>query len=308
MQKGDCMNTLLVRIVLAAALVCGISVSALAGVVLENEHGKVYEETVTLGGVSVDADWYIPSQPAIGFTYMVHGFGFGILGREMMREVSLEYMKQGIVVLAPTIDASGGNETLAYAVANQLIDNPPVSPEGPIPNAVVISGHSAGGLHASLVVKQMLLRGSNKIRGAVLFDPVDSGNKFEGAVDVIVNHPELPVLSIVANGGVCNLWNNTEDDIERMPRAYVGIKLLDRSSHMDVVGNDSTGVLGAIFCGGPIPSSENVARNYAFSSHWAYDMLTGAYTSDYYPFGGVLSTLLNDGKASLLKDYVIPGC
>ena len=127
------MNSPLIRLLLAAALVCGMSLSALAGVVLENEHGKVYEETVTLGGGSVDADWYIPSQPAIGFAYMVHGFGFGVLGREMMREVSLEYMKRGIVVLAPTIDASGGNETLATAVANQLIDNPPHHLRDPFP-------------------------------------------------------------------------------------------------------------------------------------------------------------------------------
>ncbi|MDF1821444.1 MAG: pre-peptidase C-terminal domain-containing protein [Alcanivoracaceae bacterium] len=267
-------------------------------VVLQNDKGVVINDSVSFNGDVYNGDWYLPNGTAVGAVYLQHGF---TRGGGNYRDLAVAMMNQGMMVLSINAPMSGGNADLANRVADVLANNPPVSPDGRVFPAgnLVLSGHSAGGLHVSLVAERMVNSGNGaRIAGLVLFDPVNAFGPFGRAMDALAP-TGIPVRAVTANGSLCNTFNDTQGDLRGLPRQYVGIKLTDRSTHVDSEGNNSD-IVAKIACG--FPREQNILALRDFGVAWAGDMLTGSFSADFYPGGARLNALLNGEDAKLIKD------
>lgn len=284
-------------ILLSVVLLWMGSVQA-ATLVMETDAGRVINASVDFNGEVYNGDWYLPDGAVTGTVYLQHGF---TRGGGNYRDLALAMMDRGMMVLSINAPMSGGNEALARRVADVLSSQPPVAPDGRVFQAgnLVLSGHSAGGLHVSLIAERLVQTGhAGQLAGLVLFDPVNSFGPFGRAMDAVAS-AGLPVRAVTANGSLCNLFNDTRGDLRDLPGNYVGIKLTDRSTHVDAEGNN-TDIAASLACG--FPREQNIVALREFGVAWAEDMLTGTFSGDYYPGGQRLNALLNDGDAKLIKD------
>lgn len=257
--------------------------------------GEIVKGSITVNGSNYNVDWYLPDASANGLVYLQHGFA---RKSENLRDLATVLMDKGLMVLSVNANMTGGNESLALAVADQLIDNPPSVPGGGLlPSPLILSGHSAGALHVAMIAKRLIERESTVLAGLVLLDPVDANGKFAPAVDSL-NSASVTTLSVTANASSCNSSNNTQGDLQRLNDDYVGIKLTDRSKHTDAEG-DNVDFWGQLFCGAP--RDYNIAALQAFVSAWVSDMATGLYTPAYYPGGAALNELINNDRAITIK-------
>ncbi|MEE4251057.1 MAG: pre-peptidase C-terminal domain-containing protein [Alcanivoracaceae bacterium] len=266
-------------------------------VVLQTPSGTVINDSVSFNGEIYNGDWYLPNGPAIGAVYLQHGF---TRGGGNYRDLGVALMNQGMLVLSINAPMSGGAGDLAVRVADVLASNPPSPPDGrPFPSSLVLSGHSAGGLHVSLIAERLVQTGNAaNLRGLVLLDPVNAFGPFGRVMDVLAP-TSIPVQAVTANGSLCNTFNDTQGALRNLPRQFVGIKLTDRSTHVDSEGNN-TDILAQIACGFPVERNIVALRDFAVA--WAKDMLDGGYSADFYPGGARMNALLNAEQARLLKD------
>lgn len=288
---------IMMRISVALFLFCA-SLAQAGVVVFQNDQGVVINESVSFNGDIYNGDWYLPNGQAVGAVYLQHGF---TRGGGNYRDLAVAMMNEGMMVLSINAPMTGGNAGLANLVADVLANNPPVSPDGRVfpTDNLVLSGHSAGGLHVSLIAERLINNGqAGGIAGLVLFDPVNAFGPFGRAMDVLAP-TDIPVRAVTANGSLCNTFNDTQGDLRGLPRQFVGIKLTDRSTHVDSEGNN-TDLVAQIACG--FPRQSNIVALRDFGVAWARDMLTGSYSGDFYPGGARLNALLNAEDAKLIKD------
>lgn len=252
--------------------------------------------TVRFGTTNYSADWYLPTQQPAGIVYLQHGFA---RDKRHLKELGTYLMQQGLMVVAVKATMTGGAPALAPQVADAFRNRTLVPPNGyTLPSALVLAGHSAGGLHVTLVGKSLVERGFTGLRGVVLFDPVDANNLFGSAAQTVVN-AYRPVRAVLARGGSCNSNNNTEAPLKALTGiAFVGFKLTNRSAHTDAEGSSSDW-LGRLFCGTPQAANTGYLKQAA--GGWAKDMVNGTITADYYPGGAFVQGLLNSNQAYLLK-------
>ncbi|MFN3714563.1 MAG: pre-peptidase C-terminal domain-containing protein [Alcanivoracaceae bacterium] len=265
--------------------------------VMQTPTGTVIHDTVSFNGAVYSGDWYLPNGPAIGAVYLQHGF---TRGGGNYRDLGVALMNQGMLVLSINAPMTGGNADLAVRVADVLASNPPSPPDGrPFPAQLVLSGHSAGGLHVSLIAERLVQTGqAGNLRGLVLLDPVNAFGPFGRTMDALAP-TAIPVRAVTANGSLCNTFNDTQSALRNLPRQYVGIKLTDRSTHVDSEGHN-TDIVAQIACGFPV--NRNIVALHDFAVAWAKDMLDGGYSVEFYPGGARVNALLNAEQARLIKD------
>ena len=287
---------LIIRITLSLCLFCA-GLAHAGVVVLQNSQGVVINDSISFNGEVYNGDWYLPNGQVVGAVYLQHGF---TRGGGNYRDLAVALMNRGMMVLSINAPMSGGNASLAQRVADVLASNPPVAPDGrqfPAQN-LVLSGHSAGGLHVSLIAERMVNTGhASQLAGLVLYDPVNAFGPFGRAMDVLAP-TSIPVRAVTANGSLCNTFNDTQGDLRGLPRQYVGIKLTDRSTHVDSEGHN-TDLVAQIACG--FPREQNIVALRDFVVAWTEDMLTGSFSGDFYPGGARLNALLNGDDAKLIK-------
>lgn len=249
--------------------------------------GQCFNTSVTVGGTSYNADWYVPTGQARALMVLEHGFSRGCGN---LRNTSKAILERGVMVLCLNASMQGGNPALGRALGDALADRTLTPPNGAVlPAAYIVGGHSAGGHFASVVGARLAERGYPQLRGAVLFDPVASDG-FSANLQAISAGGSRPVLAVAARGGLANLYNNAFGALRGLPGDYSGIQLLyanyvigipvGGSCHTDVEGEngDFIGNL-AVGC---TPSTTNVARLRDFGATWASDLATGTRTDAYY--------------------------
>lgn len=266
---------------LAALLSAGLAPAARADtVVFSDATGTVVNAQLTVAGTSWNVDWYLPAAGASALMTLQHGFA---LGCGDYRDLGIDVMRQGLMVLCLNAPMSGGNPGLGAALGDAIADGTITSPAGPLPAAVVVGGHSAGGHFASAVGRRLADRGYAGLRGAVLFDPVASGG-FTDNLLAIAGGGARPVLAITANGSSCNSFNNAYGALKALPNGYVGIQLTAFSSHLDPMDADfGVCLLAGTFCGCATSANRGYVRE--FGRTWARDVATGTVTAAYYPGG-----------------------
>ena len=266
-------------------------------VVATTSYGTVYNENESIGGGSYNVDWYVPTGTAIGWVFLQHGFS---RGARNLRNMGLALMNKGLMVLSVNCSVSGGNNSLARAMADSIVDAPPAPPVGTRPQWLIVSGHSAGGMFAANLGKRLVERGYANWRGLVLYDPVDGafngtlGSQLQASVNA-----GKKVLAILANGSACNTFNNAWNPLKNLTGlTYVGFQLKDSAKHTDVEGTNDD-IVSALACGNP--RSENIARVQDFGSTYSRDLALNTTTATHYPGGATLENLVTAGKAKKIK-------
>jgi hypothetical protein len=249
--------------------------------------GVCLNTSLPVGGTSYNVDWYLPHAPARGLVLVQHGFTRGCGN---LRNTSRSIMEQDLMVLCLNASMAGGNPALGHALADALAGGAVVPPQGrPLPGAIVVGGHSAGGHFASVVGARLAALGAPALRGALLFDPVaDAG--FTDNLTAISGGGARPVLAVAARPALANLYNNAFGALRSLPNPFVGLQLTwtgyvlgvpyGSSCHTDVEGEN--GDLVGNLASGCTPTSTNVARLREFASVWAADVATGARTAAYW--------------------------
>jgi hypothetical protein len=298
---------------IAAGLV-GISPAAQAADVACNNYSSTSSTCVNsqlvLDGTSHSVDWYLPNGTASALMVLEHGFSRGCGN---LRGTSKAIAEKGVMVLCVNGDLTGGNPALADALGDVLSARTATPPAGkPLPSRYIVGGHSAGGHFASELGARLVANGYGDLAGAILFDPVASGD-FTANLEAISAGGTRPVLAVTARPSVTNLFNNAHGALTALANPYVGIQLVweryvlglpvGGSCHIDVEGEntDIIGTAGAL-CSA---NATQTARLRDFGSTWAKDLATGTTTSAYYcTDANVVSTC--GSKVKDLVDRTLP--
>lgn len=265
--------------------------------------GSIVKAKLKVGARSYNAVWYLPAGPASGFISVQHGFSRECANQ---RDTTRRFMELGLMALCLNADMSGGNPALAEALARTLLAGV-VAPDGrPVPERLIVAGHSAGGAFASRLGWALAAGAPSRLKGAVLFDPV-AADDFTSNLQAISTGGSRPVLAVSANASACNASNNAypalrqvqADALAAGASGFVGAQLTQRSTHVDSEGNN-TNLLGYIACGQGKPVAANTERLRELTSRWAADMAAGTFTAAYYPGGDYLEPLLAGQLARLI--------
>lgn len=208
-----------------------------------------------------------------------------------LRETSTQLMATGLTVLCLDAPMAGGNPVLAAslgdALARALADPAsPALPGGlavpggrPLPQRLVVGGHSAGARFAVALGDRLLDLAPGHLAGLLMFDPVATAG-FGAQLSRIAYSGRRPVLAVFAPAHGCNARLNAWPDLLRVRQealtdgrdGFVGVLLTGGATHADVEGEDSDW-LAAAACGRPLP--ENVARVRAVALAWAAALVRG---------------------------------
>ncbi|MBT9597919.1 MAG: alpha/beta fold hydrolase [Vitreoscilla sp.] len=268
------------------------------------EAGSIVKAPLTLGNKTYTAFWHLPAGEPLGFIQVQHGFSRNC---NHQRDTIARFMNQGLMALCLNADMSGGNPALADRLAAALVAGL-TAPDGrPVPEMIVVAGHSAGGHFASRLGWTLASLVPQRLVGAVLFDPVAADSSFTTNLRGVSAAGQRPVLAVSANAGACNAQNNAYPALRRVQAealaagrdGFVGLQLTDRSTHVDSEGNN-TDFLGwsACFQGKPRPVNTGTLRD--LTSTWARDQVTGLRTLPAYPGGSGVEALLAAGDAVLI--------
>ena len=292
---------------LAAALATTVALAGAARadeVVLQDAAGTVVSTTLQIDGVDYPADWYLPTGPALGLAVVEHGFTRQCANQ---RETTRELMNRGLMALCVTAPMAGGNPALADALAARLVAGV-LAPDGRTPpERIVVGGHSAGGHFASRLGWKLTALAPQRLAGAVLFDPV-AANGFADQLSVLSAAGQRPVLAITANAGGCNANNTADPGLRRVRNealaagrdGFVGVQLIDRSTHVDSEGKD-TDLLGTAACRQGPPRAFNVTYLRQLAAAWALDLVLGTRSAEFYPGGSYVEGMLALQDARLIE-------
>ena len=297
-------NNKLSAAVMATLLLCSVGANA-DTIVSKDSTGSVINSQLTVAGTSYSVDWYLPNANASGLVTVQHGFSRGCGN---LRDTSKRIMANGLMVLCVNANMSGGNPSLAEALANALINGNITTPDGRVmPFKIAVGGHSAGGHFASRVGWKIQQIAPARLAGAILFDPV-AADGFTDNLMAISQNGQRPVYAVTSNGGICNSFNNAYGALKQVRSfavsngrdGFVGLQLTNASTHVDSEGNN-TDLIGYGACLQAPPKAENTAYLRDLSSQWAFDVINNVRNPAAYPNGSYINTLLTNKRASLIQ-------
>lgn len=285
-----------------ASLSLALAGPALAEAEKETAGGRVVSAVLNIGGTDYEVDWFLPNDNASALATVQHGFARRCSN---LRQTGIRLMQQGLMGLCVNASMAGGNPALAEALAVTLTSGISAPDGRPVPDKLIVGGHSAGGLFASRVGWKLDAIAPQRLRGAVLFDPVAAGPSMTTNLMAVSHAGQRPVLAVTANASSCNAQNNgyvalrqvRADAIAAGRDGFVGVQLTERSTHVDVEGGD-TGA-GQIACGRPRPANTEALRTLA--AQWAADIASGTRTPDVYPGGSYLQGLIDGDQALVIE-------
>jgi hypothetical protein len=260
--------------------------------------------TLVIGGNEYDVAWGLPAGAPLGLAVVEHGFTRRCANIAGTLEA---LVTQGLLTLCVDANMTAGNPQLADALA-QLIATGLSTPDGvPVPERIVVGGHSAGGAFAVRLGSTLAQLAPQRLAGAVLFDPVAAAG-FSDQIRALAGSGARPVRSLSALAGGCNAQLNALPGLRAVAADaaaagaddFVGVQLIDRSTHVDAEGPDSD-VFAWAACrqGPPRPANVRVLRELA--AVWAADLALGRRSADYYPGGAVLENLRQQGRLQPLE-------
>lgn len=279
-------------------LVCAAALS-LAALGAAAEGARQVPGTLVIGGNEYDVAWGLPAAAPVGLAVVEHGFTRRCANIAGTLEA---LVARGLLTLCVDANMTAGNPQLADALA-ALITTGLSTPDGvPVPERIVVGGHSAGGAFAVRLGYTLAQLAPQRLAGAVLFDPV-AAMGFSDQIRALAGSGARPVRSLSALAGGCNAQLNALPGLRAVAAdaaaegadAFVGVQLIDRSTHVDAEGGDSD-VLAWAACrqGPPRPANVRVLRELA--AVWAADLALDRRSADYYPGGDVLENLRRQGR------------
>ena len=245
-------------------------------------------------GYSAPARWYYPLQSdgtvnARGVIYLAHGF-LGTGGWYGSLASALAYGTDCIVV-TPTVTslplpmgAYLGGTQMQQAVAGLFLGDESAlnlsasqaGYHGTLPQAFVLSGHSAGGGLATIAAGDYITDiagGTNNLKGVVMFDGVSSSSAFASAIATLKS-AGVPDYTVAAPPQAWNASGATTTQLgNSYPGQFVGVELLN-GSHVDsLLGNKPViDVLSQVIT--QYSPGGNPQAVYTLSTGWIEDFFT----------------------------------
>lgn len=261
-------------------------------------------QRLTLDGTSHAVEWWLPTGEALGLVTLQHGFARDC---GTLRETARQIAQHGLVTLCVDAVMAGGNPALADALAAALLGGMTAPGGQMLPRPIVVGGHSAGAHFAVRLGRQLAALAPERLAGAVLFDPVAAAG-FADNLAGLSAAGTRPVHAITANAAGCNARHNAYPALRQLRRdalaagtsGFVGLQLMQGSTHVDVEGED-TSALAVAACGQGRPQPENVHVLRTLAAAWALDMASGRRSEDFYPGGGFVEGLLAAQRARLIE-------
>ncbi len=255
---------------------------------------------LALAAEEFDALWLLPPGAPVGLVSVQHGFARRC---SHLQGTLTALARHGLVVLCLNAEMAGGNPRLAQALASALRDGlgPPGHSVGTLP--IVVAGHSAGALFASHLGAALARDAPDRLAGALLFDPV-AGAGFVDNLLAISQRGARPVRAISASFSTCNAGNNADAGLAAVhqaaaaagPSSFVGLRLVDRATHVDAEGED-TSALAVWACAQGAPQPANVALLRTLAVAWALEMVRGSPGPDARALAELIEQALADGQA-----------
>jgi|APTNR8051073442_1049403.scaffolds.fasta_scaffold12810_2 pimeloyl-ACP methyl ester carboxylesterase len=263
-----------------------------------------FDTSLSLGGSSYAAEWWLPQAAPAALVTVQHGFTRQC---RHVRATARALAAEGLATLCLNAPMAGGNPALAEALAAELVSGIGLPDGRAMPSRLVVGGHSAGGLFASRVGWALAAQAPQRLAGAVLFDPVDAADQLRTNLQSMSASGARAVLAITANASACNADQNhlpalrqvQQDAIAAGRDGFVGLQLTDRSTHVDVEGEDTT-ALAVLVCRQGRPRDFNTSSLRQAAARWALDMAGGSRSEDWYPGGAAVQQLIDQGRAALI--------
>lgn len=236
-----------------------------------------------------------------------------------MADLADRLAADGMLVVAPTVDALGGcslssADALLPGIAAALASS--TDPDGALaasaraaaedrgialgtlPEATVLAGHSAGGAAMAGVAAALVERQDaavDRLRLLLLLDPVESrAGVMAGSLGALTH---LEVLAIVGEPGPCNADGNGPGVLANRRDGFLGVRL-EGGCHCDPEGA-STNAACTLLCGDSDPGDVRTLQLLARA--WVADAVDGSRRPDVYPGGAELQRLVDEGAVTLLE-------
>lgn len=272
-------------------------------------------------GESVPADWYIPQvaegeDPPERLIYLQHGF---LAAAPWYSYIAAALAEQtNSIVVAPSITSNFlkydqcwlGGAPMHQAMAGLFADDNTALADsaaaagytGPIPDRVVLMGHSAGGAAVSGIAGYMTDNGSaDRLAGVVLLDGV--GMNGQMANDLKKVDGDIPIYQLAAPKYMWNMFGSGTDALlQARPDAdFYGVTLAG-GSHVDTMrgGNWLIQFSQQLVAGFSKP--QNVAAADILMVGWVNDMFDGNRDEGIYLDSGETRTIDTPGGQATLVD------
>lgn len=267
--------------------------------------------------IRIAATWWAPTTAPIALLWLQHGFA---RSRRRMAALAAAYASSGMLVLTTSLRSadpfartvqnlrdntrfldeiggmlSGADEVLAdswsasrgaTAIADQ-----------PLPDQLLLVGHSAGGDAVAYVAGRLVTTGARRASGVVLLDPVRSasGDNLATGLDHL-STTDTPVRIVAAAPSRCNAGGSGVTTALQHLSGFAGVRLTT-GSHTDAEGAD-TDRLAARLCGAPTP--DNVAALRSLSTAWLTEATGRNAAIAAGPESRLVTELVAAGRASVL--------
>ena len=245
-------------------------------------------------GYEVPADWYIPAgaeeNPPQRLIYLQHGF---LAGGPWYSYTAATLAEQtNSIVVAPSITSNFlscdacwlGAPPMQEAVANLFEDDNTALADsalaagytGPIPDRVVLVGHSLGGGLVAGTAGDMVDNGTvDRLAGVVMLDGVGLDGSMATSLEKVPD--EIPIYQLAAPEYFWNQFGvGSHALLEARPDQFVGVTLVG-GSHVDSMqgGNPLIQFSQELVAGFSMP--ENVAAAKILMVGWVNDMFAGTH-------------------------------
>ncbi|MGV0715754.1 alpha/beta hydrolase [Mycolicibacterium sp. XJ662] len=269
-------------------------------------------------GVNVPVDWYFPEgaeeNPPDRMIYLQHGFLAA--GPWYSYTAAALATQTGSIVVAPTITSNFlaadacwlGAPPMHQAIAGLFDEDNTALAEsaartgytGPVPDRVVLMGHSLGGGAVSGAAGYMVDNGSSdRLAGVVLLDGVGLDDSMTGALRKVPL--DIPIYQIAAPRYFWNQFGvGSAALLEARPGQFVGVTL-EGGSHVDTMrgGNPLIQFAQQLVSGFSQPRNVAAARHLMVT--WANDMFAGNQATGVYDLGpGERLEMRNPGGLAVL--------
>jgi len=241
-------------------------------------------------GTAVPADWYVPdtAKPPTGLIYLQHGFL--AQGPWYSHTAAALAEQTNSIVVAPSITSNFlaadacwlGAPPMQQAVANLFTDKNTALADsalaagysGPIPDRVVLVGHSlGGGLVAGTAGYMVTNETVDRLAGVVMLDGVGLDDTMAASLDKVPD--DIPIYQLAAPKYFWNQFGvGTDALLEARPNTFIGVTLVG-GSHVDSMrgGNPLIQFSQQLVSGFSTP--QNVAAAQVLMVGWVNDMFAG---------------------------------
>lgn len=254
-------------LLLAAALLAGCASTPPTG-------AREMRLPLDVAGDSHAAHWFVPAGTAQALVVLEHGFSRRC---GHLQTTARQIRDQGLLVLCLDAPMAGGNPALADALAATLLGTLSAPDGRPLPQRIVVAGHSAGAAFAARLGARLDQLAPARLAGALLLDPV-AVLGFSDHLRTVSEQGRRPVLALRANSSECNARHSASAALHQVHaeaapgRGFVGVQFTDGSTHIDAEGEDSD-LIARVACGQPLPANSGRLRTLAAA--WALALAQG---------------------------------